>query len=99
MVYIDESAYYLLPLLAYIWAPEGQPPFVIEQAGRAHLSLIAAIAPSGWIYLGGQDCPFNSQDIVWFLDRLCSRYRKRSLLVIWDGAAIHRSQLVKDWLS
>jgi transposase len=61
--------------------------------------LIAAIAPNGRIYLGGQDRPFNSQDIIWFLDRLCSRYRKRNLLVIWDGAAMHRSQIVKDWLS
>ena len=71
----------------------------MEQAGRTHLSLIAAIAPNGRLYLGGQDRPFTSQDIVWFLDRLCSRYRKRNLLVIWDGAAIHRSQVVKDWLS
>jgi transposase len=32
-------------------------------------------------------------------ERLCSRYRKRDLLVIWDGAAIHRSQAVKAFLS
>jgi len=57
------------------------------------------MAPNGRIYLGGQDRPFASQDIVWFLDCLCSRYRKRNLLVIWDGAAIHRNQVVKDWLS
>jgi transposase len=99
IVYIDESACYLLPLLAHTWAPKGQTPTILQQAGRAHLSLIAAIAPNGRIYLGGQDRPFNSQDIIWFLDRLCSRYRKRNLLVIWDGAAMHRSQIVKDWLS
>lgn len=99
IVYIDESACYLLPLVAHTWAPKGQTPIVIEQAGRTHLSLIAAIAPNGRLYLGGQDRPFTSQDIIWFLDRLCSRYRKRNLLVIWDGAAIHRSQVVKNWLS
>lgn len=99
IVYIDDPACYLLPLLAHTWAPKGQTPLVMEQAGRAHLSLIAAIAPNGRIYLGGQDRPFDSQDIVWFLDRLCSHYRKRNLLVIWDGAAIHRSQVVKDWFS
>lgn len=71
---------------------------LVEQAGRAHLSLIAAIAPNGRIYVGGQDQAFSSEDVLWFLDRLCSRYRKRNLLVIWDGAAIHRSQAVKDWL-
>lgn len=89
---------YLLPLLAHTWAPCGQTPLLIEQAGRAHLSLIAAIAPNGRIYVAGQDQPFTSEDIVWFLNKLCGRYRKRNLLVIWDGAAIHRSEAVKNLL-
>ena len=96
---MDEAACYLLPLLAHTWAPCGQTPVVVEQAGRAHLSLIAAIAPNGRLYLAGQDQPFSSEDIAWFLDQLCYQYRKRNLLVIWDGAAIHRSQVVKDQLS
>ncbi|WP_425276938.1 transposase [Spirosoma oryzicola] len=98
MLYVDESACYLLPLLAHTWAPCGQPPTVVEQAGRTHLSLIAAIAPNGRLYVGGQDQAFTSEDIVWFLDKLCGRYRKRDLLVIWDGAAIHRSEAVKTFL-
>ena len=96
---MDEAACYLLPLLAHTWAPGGQTPVVVEQAGRAHLSLIAAIAPNGRLYLAGQDQPFSSEDIVWFLGKLCQRYRKRDLLLIWDGAAIHRSQAVKAQLS
>lgn len=71
---------------------------VVEQAGRAHLSLIAAIAPNGRLYVAGQDQAFTSEDIVWFLRKLCSRYRKRDLIVIWDGAAIHRSEVVKTFL-
>ncbi|MFC5413198.1 IS630 family transposase [Larkinella bovis] len=98
MLYVDESACYLLPLLAHTWAPCGQTPILLEQAGRAHLSLIAAVAPNGRIYVAGQDQPFTSEDIVWFLNKLCSRYRKRNLLVIWDGAAIHRSEAVKVFL-
>ena len=38
------------------------------------------------------------EDIVWFLSQLCGRYRKRDLLIIWDSAAIHRSQTVKQLL-
>lgn len=71
---------------------------VVEQAGRAHLSLIAAIAPNGRIYVAGQDQAFTSEDIVWFLRKLCSRYRKRDMIVIWDGAVIHRSEVVKAFL-
>lgn len=98
IVYVDESACYLLPLLAHTWAPCGQTPVLVEQAGRAHLSLVAAIAPNGRIYVAGQDRAFTGEDIVWFLGKLCSRYRKRDLLVVWDGAAIHRSQAVKGFL-
>lgn len=98
LLYIDESACYLLPLLAHTWAPCGQTPVVVEQAGRAHLSLIAAMAPNGRLYIAGQDQAFTSEDIVWFLNKLCGRYRKRDLIVIWDGASIHRSETVKTLL-
>jgi len=99
LVYIDESACYLLPLLSQTWAPRGQTPVLLEQAGRSHLSLIAAIAPNGRLYVSGQDQAFCSEDVLRFLAYLCRRYRKRNLLVIWDGAAIHRSQAVRDWLT
>ena len=97
-MYVDESACYLLPMLDLTWAPRGQTPVLLEQAGREHLSLIAAIAPNGRIYVAGQDQSFSGEDIVWFLDKLCSRYRKRNLLIIWDGASIHRSEAVKSFL-
>lgn len=60
--------------------------------------MIAAIAPNGRLYIAGQDQAFTSEDIVWFLSKLCFRYRKRDLIVIWDGAAIHRSEVVKTFL-
>ncbi|MFD2574685.1 IS630 family transposase [Spirosoma soli] len=99
ILYVDESAFYLLPMLGLTWAPRGQTPILMEQAGRDHLSLIAAIAPNGRIYVAGQDQAFTGEDIVWFLTKLCSRYRKRDLLIIWDGASIHNSETVKAFLS
>lgn len=72
-------------MLAHTWAPRGQTPVLVEQAGRDHLSLIAAIAPNGRLYVAGQDQAFSGEDIVWFLEKLCSRYRKRDLLIIWQG--------------
>ena len=98
VIYVDESACYLLPFVAKSWAPRGQTPLLIEQAGRAHLSLIAAISPTGRLYLAGQDKPFDSDDICWFLNKLCWQYRRQNMLIIWDGAAIHRSQTVRNWL-
>ncbi|GAB3555061.1 hypothetical protein GCM10027577_40340 [Spirosoma fluminis] len=85
-------------MLGLTWAPRGQTPILLEQAGRDHLSLIAAIAPNGRIYVAGQDRAFNGEDIVWFVSKLCGRYRRRDLLLIWDGASIHRSEAVKAFL-
>ncbi|MGV3556905.1 hypothetical protein [Larkinella arboricola] len=72
-------------MLGLTWAPRGQTPVLCEQAGRDHLSLIAAIAPNGRIYVAGQGQSFSGEDIVWFLGKLCRRYRKRDLLIIWRG--------------
>ena len=85
-------------MLGLTWAPRGQTPVLLAKAGREHLSLIAAIAPNGRIYVGGQDRAFTGEDIVWFLGKRCGQYRKRDLLIIWDGAAIHRSEAVKTFL-
>lgn len=85
ILYVDESACYLLPMVGLTWAPRGQTPVLVEQAARAHLNLIAAIAPNGRIYVTGQDQSFTGDAIVWFLGKLCSRYRKRDLLIIWPG--------------
>ena len=85
-------------MLAHTWAPKGKTPVLFEQAGRAHLSLIAAIAPNGRLYVAGQDQSFCGADIAWFLSKLCGRYRKRDLLIIWDGASIHGSKEVKAFL-
>lgn len=38
VLYVDKAACYLLPLLAPTWAPCGQTPVIVEQAGRAHLT-------------------------------------------------------------
>ena len=75
---------------------KSRPVEIISAVRRR--GLIAAIAPNGRIYVAGQDQSFTGEDIVWFLNKLCGRYRKRDLLIIWDGASIHRSEAVKAFL-
>ena len=33
------------------------------------------------------------------MEYLCRRYRRKDLIVIWDGATIHRSQAIKEFLA
>ena len=68
-----------------MWAPRGQTPVIEEKAGKEHLSLIAALAPNGRLYLSGQDKSFDSVGVIGFLEYLCRRYRKKDLIVIWQG--------------
>jgi transposase len=50
ILYIDESAFYLLPQLRQTWAPAGQTPVLNDGCQYAHLSVISAISPAGDIY-------------------------------------------------
>lgn len=55
-----------------------------------HLSVISAITPKGSLCLSVQEKPFTAEDVVEFLRKL-HRQIKGKVLVIWDGAAIHRA--------
>ena len=57
------------------------------------------MAPNGQLYVSGQNKAFDSEGVIGFLEYLCRRYRRKDLIVVWDGATIHRSQVVKDFLS
>jgi hypothetical protein len=65
---------------------------------RDHLSAISAISPEGKLYFHSQDCALNSADVVAFLEHLLREVPGR-MVIIWDGAPIHRSQTIKEFLT
>src|SRR5437016_6041609 len=79
------------------YAPRGQTPVLRVKLTRDHLSAIGGITPEGRLFMQTQDHAYNAQDVVRFL-RLLLRKISGNLLVIWDGAPIHRSQVIKDFL-
>lgn len=62
-------------------------------------SQISAIAGLSWwrFYFRFFDGAIKSEQVVQFLSALQQQIRQR-LLVIWDGAATHRSRIVRAWL-
>jgi transposase len=98
LVWIDQSGFYLLPMAVRTWAPRGQTPVLRVKLTRDHLSAISAITPQGRLVMQVQDHAYSSEDVVRFL-RLLLRKLKGKLLVIWDGAPIHRGQAVKAFLT
>jgi transposase len=98
IVWVDESGFSLLPAAVRSLAPRGHPPTLHFPFTRDHLSVISGITSSGRLLLQVQDHAFRSPDVVQFLRHLL-RYLPGKLLVIWDGAPIHRGRPIKEFLS
>jgi len=98
ILFVDESAFYLLPGVVRTWAPKGQTPRLRCKLTRDHYSVISAITPTGALYLALQTMAYDSAAIVAFLEQLLATIAGK-LLVIWDGASIHRSQTIKTFLA
>jgi transposase len=97
-VFVDESGFYLLPCVRRTWAPIGQTPVLHEKAGRDHLSVISGVSLYGDLYSVVQEASFNSQGVIGFLRQLL-RWIEGKVIVMWDGAPIHRSREVRHFLS
>lgn len=96
IVFVDETALYLLAAAVYTWAPKGQTP-LLKYPLWEHISVISAMTPDGKLYTMMQDKAFRGPDIVRFLKHLL-RHISGALLLIWDGLPAHRSQPVKTFL-
>ena len=98
IVWVDESAFYLLPAVVRTYAPRGQTPVLRVPLTRDHLSVISAITLDERLYLCVQERALRGPDVVRFLRHLL-RHVPGRLLVIWDGAPIHRGHEVAGFLA
>jgi transposase len=98
IVFADQSGFYLLPAVVRTYAPVGQTPVLHEELTRDHLSAMSGITLEGKLYMLEQERAFKGEDVVRFLKHLMRQIGGK-LLVIWDGAPIHRSRAVKDFLA
>jgi transposase len=79
------------------WAPCGQTPILRVPLTRDQLAATSGITAAGRLFMQTQQDAYRSPDVVRFL-RLLLRPIRGKLLVIWDGAPIHRGQPIKDFL-
>lgn len=98
VVFVDESGFYLLPAVLSTYSPIGKTPIIKEHVSREHLSAIGGITADGKLYMMVQERAYNGVDVVEFLRRLLGHIHGK-LTIIWDGAPIHRGQVVKEFLS
>lgn len=98
LVFEDESGFYLLPGIVKTYAPQGLTPVLREKQTRDHLSVMGGMTPGGRVYTLVRTESLNGLHCVEFLLHLL-RVADERLLVVWDGAPIHRRAAVRDFVS
>ena len=94
LIFVDESAFYVLPAVAKTGAPRGQTPVLKAPLLWDHRSVIGGITPEGKLFTRVQRRAIRSPDVVRFLQHLL-RHIEGGLLVVWDGLPAHRSRTVR----
>jgi transposase len=80
------------------YAPRGETPILRSLVTHDHLSVISGLTMDGQLLMQIREQAFRGPEVVGFLRHLL-RHLPGPLLVIWDGAPIHRAQPVKDFLA
>ena len=97
IVFVDESGLSTRPTRVRTWALRGQTPLLQETFNWKSLSIIGGLVLLRFyfqIYAGSIKGP----QVIEFLKQL-QRHIPGKLLILWDGAPIHRSALVRDYLA
>jgi transposase len=79
------------------YAPVAQRPILNEWPSHEHLSVMSGITLEGKLLTMEQERAFKGADVVRFLKHALPQIPGK-LLVIWEGASIHRSKVVKEFL-
>ncbi|MGH2607499.1 MAG: IS630 family transposase [Tepidiformaceae bacterium] len=103
MAFQDESGVSQRPPVRRTWAPRGETPVLIHAFNWAKLSLAVALAfrwdgrRSGLIF---QTRPgsYNDGALIGFLNELKRHFRRRRLILIWDGLPSHKSRAMLAYL-
>jgi transposase len=95
---VDESGFYLLPSVVRTYAPVGETPILHHTLSHDHLSVIGAVGLHEKLYFQVHDKAIRSAEVIRFLQHLL-RQIPGKLLIVWDGAPIHRSQAIRQFLS
>lgn len=97
IVFIDESGLSTRPTRARTWAPRGQTPVLHETFNWKSLSIIGGLAL--WrFYFQMHTGSIKSPQVIEFLGHL-QQHVAGKLMILWDGAPIHRSILLKNYIA
>ena len=97
IVFVDESGLSTRPTRVRTWAPRGQTPLLQETFNWKSLSIIGGLVLLRF-YFQLHAGSIKALQVVEFVKHL-QRHVPGKLLILWDGASIHRSRVVRDYLA
>ena len=84
------------PLLNKTWSRVGETPIITAPFGHEHLSVIGGLTLEGSLYIQIHPTSIGADGVVTFLRHLLNHVPTR-MLVLWDGARIHRSRVLSEF--
>ena len=97
IVFLDESGLSTRPTRVRTWALRGQTPLLQETFNWKSLSIIGGLALLRF-YFQIHKGSIKGPQVVEFLKHL-QRHIPGKILILWDGASIHRSALVRNYIA
>lgn len=98
LVAADETGISQVPTVVRTWAPRGHTPVVRHAFNWKKLSLLLLATPCGLLLRDIVAGAFRSERILTNLKALVEVFKDRRIVVLWDGAPIHRSRAIARWL-
>lgn len=104
IVFLDESGISQKPSVRRTWAPRGRTPVLHHLFNWKKLSICSAI---GYRWDGKSCClffrivpdSFNEVKLIEFLTQLRKAFRRKKIILVWDGLPSHRSRLMSAYLN
>ncbi len=100
VVFIDESGFLLIPPVRRTWAPRGQRPRIAHHQRRDRISIISALSISPkrkrlGLYFQMHEKNIQHAEVCDVLRHLL-RHLRGHIIVLWDGAKIHKGDPIRQ---
>jgi DDE superfamily endonuclease len=103
VVFLDESGISQKPPIRRTWAPRGKTPVVRYPFNWKRLSICSAIAYH-WdgrrsrLFFRIVAGSFTDEKLIEFLTQLRKQFRRKKVILVWDGLPSHRSRAMNRHL-
>ena len=105
LVFEDESGLSTQPVVRRTWAPRGETPVLTHPFRYWERLSVAAALAFRWdghrsrLFFQTRPGPYTAAALIGFLRQLKRHFRRRRVILLWDGLPAHRSRRMREYLA